>query len=191
MYVVQREYGSCKKKFVLLLQLTRMYRGKVLILCHFQKTSCGAWSKSVSEKWKSKHSHSPKNCFLTYLETEKVMFIVFEWKELGVYDVRYNNVRQSSHKKMPRERGSRKKEGTNRTKKSMFSLVTAPVTLRDPQTKVNDVFWWITYFLWFAQITNFSSLRQRSNTQKEEDCYESWELIWGIFPAALAPVLRF
>ena len=30
----------------------------------------------------------PKNCFQTYLEAEKVMFIVFEWKELGVYDVR-------------------------------------------------------------------------------------------------------
>ena len=155
MYVVQREYGSCKKKFVFLLQLTKMYRRKVL---NFRVIfSCGACSKIV---WKMKITVHPvpKNCFRTYLEAKKVMFIVFEWKELGVYDVRYNNVRQSSHKKMPRERGSRKKEGTNRTKKSMFSLVTAPVTLRDPQTKVNDVFWWITYFLWFAQITNFSSL---------------------------------
>ena len=146
-----------KKKFGLLLQLTKMYRRKVL---NFRVIfSCGAWSKIV---WKMKITVQPvpKNCFRAYLEAEKVMFIVLEWKELGVYDVRYNNVRQSSHKKMPRERGSRKKEGTNRTelKKSMFSLVTAPVTLRDPQTKVNDVFWWITYFLWFAQITNFSSL---------------------------------
>ena len=49
-------------------------------------------------------------------------------------------VSQATKRCPERERGSRKKEGTNRTKKSMFSLVTAPVTLRDPQTKVNDVF---------------------------------------------------
>ena len=99
-------------------------------------------------------------------------------------------VSQATKRCPEREWKKKEKGGTNR-KKRMFSLVTAPVTLKDPQTKANDVFWWITYFLWFAQITNFSSLRQRSNTQKEEDCYESWELIWGIFPAVLAPVLRF
>ena len=59
----------------------------------------------------------PQNCFLTYLETEKVMFIVFEWKELGVYDVRYNNVRQSSHKKMPRERVEEERKRWNEQKK--------------------------------------------------------------------------
>ena len=100
-----------QKKFVFLLQLTKMYRNKVL---NFRVIfSCGSCSKIV---WKRKISVQPvpKNCFRTYLEAEKVMFIVFEWKELGVYDVRYNNVRQSSHKKScpEREEVERKKERT-------------------------------------------------------------------------------
>ena len=48
-------------------------------------------------------------------------------------------VSQATKRCPEREEVERKKERTE-LKKSMFSLVTAPVTLRDPQTKVNDVF---------------------------------------------------
>ena len=164
-----------------------MYRRKVL---NFRVIfSCGAWSKIV---WKMKITVQPvpKNCFRAYLEAEKVMFIVLEWKELGVYDVRYNNVRQSSHKKMPRERGSRKKEGTNRTKKKyVFFGDSASHFERSP----NQGQWRVLMdHLLFMVCTNNKLLFIACDeaTQKEEDCYESWELIWGIFPAALAPVLR-
>ena len=62
-----------------------MYQRKVL---NFRVIfSCDAWWKIV---WKMKitvHAASPQKLFSNLSRSKKVMFIVFEWKELGVYDV--------------------------------------------------------------------------------------------------------
>lgn len=148
-------------------------------------------AQKLSEKWKSQYIQSPKTVFEPISKQKRWCLLCLSeksWESMTLDTIMF--VSQATKRCPERERGSRKKKGTNRTKKKYVFFGDSASHF---ERSLNQGQWRVLMdHLLFMVCTNNKLLFIACDeaTQKEEDCYESWELIWGIFPAALAPVLR-
>ena len=139
-------------------------------------------AQKLSEKWKSQCSQSPKTVFEPISKQKRWCLLCLSeksWESMTLDTIMF--VSQATKRCPERKRGSRKKKGTNRTKKKyVFFGDSASHFERSP----NQGQWRVLMdHLLFMVCTNNKLLFIACDeaTQKEEDCYESWELIWGIF----------